>query len=909
MLSDRPVAGNPQFPRSHLWKWHLCPRLWKGLFRRIVRHQSPVPALDGAGATGVSGGRRGHRLYSKLEWVTSPSRRPNRIAISALLTFSGIFCGCQNHASHPEITYSNIGDLFIHGNLAKAHEKARKATEQFALKNVEWSWKFRLVDASILLSEGRNHEVLALLSEEPLQSLAKSDIALQRLQLQIFAYAALGQRDQADEAFRRAKLLSADMSFSSANDPLLRARSLFDWGAIYLQRGDLGSAEEMFHKVLDLVRQQNSPYMQASTLLNLGVIALQQEHFDQALSWSDEAAQIAKNIHAQSLQEKARGNIAWASYKLGNYEAALDGFRMAEQDARSLGEAYDMMLWLENIGLSLYQLGNPQGAGPYYEEALHIAENTQNAEIQISAHIALAELDLKSQLPGLALQHTKKALDIAHSSGRAADEMDALFLKSLIAAHQKDTSQAIQILSNLDHDPAIRPSLQWQVESALANIYAETGNLQLADKWYRQSITTFEDQRATIRREESKLPFSTNAEKLYDDYIRFLVSQKKTDVALQWLDLGRARTLEEGLGIASPDFRSAIRKPLDTRAIARRLHGTILVYSLAPQESYLWAINSAGTHLFRLPAQDEIDAHIRKYQQAILNSRDTLADSYADGIALYNILIKPAQKLIPKDSPVFIVPDGSLATLNFETLLAPGGGVHYWIEDAVITEASSLKLLAAFRPEAYTQTAKKLLIMGDPISPDEKFPALLNAGTEIGSIASHFPPASETVLTQKQAVPSAYTRSGPAQFAYIHFVAHGTSSSAQPLDSAIVLTREPSDPDSFKLYARNIIQQPLHADLVTISACYGSGSRIYGGEGLVGLSWAFLRAGAHYVVGSLWEASDAAAPQLMDRMYDGLAKGRPPDIALREAKLSLLHSQGVFRKPLYWATFQLYGGA
>ena len=92
-------------------------------------------------------------------------------------------------------------------------------------------------------------------------------------------------------------------------------------------------------------------------------------------------------------------------------------------------------------------------------------------------------------------------------------------------------------------------------------------------------------------------------------------------------------------------------------------------------------------------------------------------------------------------------------------------------------------------------------------------------------------------------------------------------------------------------------------------ACYGSGSRVYGGEGLIGLSWAFLRAGAHYVVGSLWEVSDIATPQLMDQMYSELEAGRSPDAALRDAKLSLLHSQGIFRKPLYWATFQLYGGA
>jgi len=46
-----------------------------------------------------------------------------------------------------------------------------------------------------------------------------------------------------------------------------------------------------------------------------------------------------------------------------------------------------------------------------------------------------------------------------------------------------------------------------------------------------------------------------------------------------------------------------------------------------------------------------------------------------------------------------------------------------------------------------------------------------------------------------------------------------------------------------------------------------AGTRAYSGEGLVGLSWAFLRAGAHNVVAALWEVSDASTPQLMDRLY------------------------------------------
>jgi len=68
--------------------------------------------------------------------------------------------------------------------------------------------------------------------------------------------------------------------------------------------------------------------------------------------------------------------------------------------------------------------------------------------------------------------------------------------------------------------------------------------------------------------------------------------------------------------------------------------------------------------------------------------------------------------------------------------------------------------------------------------------------------------------------------------------------------------------------ARDIVQHPLHADLVMISACYGGGERAYSGEGLVGLAWAFLRAGAHNVIAGLWPVTDASTEQLMDRFYE-----------------------------------------
>jgi CHAT domain-containing protein len=349
---------------------------------------------------------------------------------------------------------------------------------------------------------------------------------------------------------------------------------------------------------------------------------------------------------------------------------------------------------------------------------------------------------------------------------------------------------------------------------------------------------------------------------------------------------------------------------VDVRTVARRLNAAILFYSLGPEKSYLWAVTAHRTSLFPLPRQSVIEAQVHGYQKSILRSDDPLRDANENAKALYDTLVSPAAAMIPKGSKVFIIPDGVLNGLNFETLLTPGkDNSHYWIEDVTVTNANSIRLLSRLDQDSPARDEKKLLLIGNPIATGTGYENLLNAFAEIRGIEKHFPPDSRTVVTQSGAVPEAYADSTPERFSYIHFVAHGTASRLDPLDSAVVLSPPPQHPESFKLYARDIMRYPLHARLVTISACYGSGLRAYAGEGLVGLSWAFLRAGSHNVIGALWEVNDASTPLLMDRLYGELEAGHTPDAALRAAKLSLIHSPGVYRKPLYWGGFQLYAGS
>ncbi len=392
------------------------------------------------------------------------------------------------------------------------------------------------------------------------------------------------------------------------------------------------------------------------------------------------------------------------------------------------------------------------------------------------------------------------------------------------------------------------------------------------------------------------------------DYVDYLVRNHRTDEALNVIDQGRAETLAEGLGLENKDGTLSRPLHISLRTLARQSHAVILVYAMSEQASYLWAANGKESAFYTLPDRAAILAAVANHRRAVLSARDLVAEQHPVARDLYEMLVRPAEHLIHQGDRVFIVA-GGINGLNFETLLTPGPSSHYWIEDVAITHLASVRLLASAHRQLPMRGSAphqgQLLVIGNPVYSGQQYTALPNAAAEVADVAAHFPDHARTVLTGMNASPDAYIRSDPARFEYIHFVSHATASRLVPLDSAVILSAR-GTPDSAKLYARDILSKPLHAELVTISACQGSGVRVYAGEGLVGLAWAFLRAGSRNVIGALWDVSDASTPELMGHLYDGIAAGKSPDASLRAAKLEMLHSHGVFRKPIYWGAFQLY---
>jgi CHAT domain-containing protein len=716
--------------------------------------------------------------------------------------------------------------------------------------------------------------------------------------LEAYAYTQLGEDVECEASMRSAQ------SACSKADPILVADLATRRGIIL---DEPPAAERDYQIALNIVRQQHDSFREAGALVNLAEAALNQEHYDQSIDWAEASIRISKKLGYRLLEEKAEGNLAWDYYKLGDLDRSLPLFQQAEQSARELGSGVDQIRWLHDIGLIHEQTDRLETAVGEYRHALTMAKQLQDKDLVTVSLRELAFLSIDTGRWKDAEQFAEEAIKSAAEEDNSPVQLQALFAKGLIAAHNGDVATSEKLLSQVAGDPRHdRRSTRWSAQSALADIYAADHKAREADAEYRLAIDTVKQGRCDVHKEELRLPFFANATRVYDSYIGFLVQQGKSLEALKIADESRALTLAEGLGLEGKNCLAseAVFYP---KKLAHDAGATILFYWLGVERSYLWLVTPQQVKLFPLPPSAAIEPMIKDYRTALVGSRDPLESGDKNGQQLYQILVAPAASLTPANGRVIVITDGSLSGLGFDSLIVPDPKPHYWIDDVTLENASSLRLLAA-RSAKQVASERKLLLMGNATaSGDPAFPPLRHASEEMQGVGGHFPSANQQGYSGNRATIENYLSAHPEDFSYIHFVAHGTASVTDPLDSAVVLSPA-SQGGNYKLYARDVIAHPLKAQLVTISACKGAGTGLVG-EGLVGLSWAFLHAGAHNVVGALWDVSDESTPQLMDAMYGELAKGSSPDAALRAAKLSLLHSAGVFHKPVYWAAFQLYTGS
>ena len=664
-------------------------------------------------------------------------------------------------------------------------------------------------------------------------------------------------------------------------------------GQILLRLGRAADGEARLKAAVAGAAAVKDRYRQVLALNNLGMGCVVRSRFDEALPWFERVLTF-DDLSNTSVYATAMNNAGLCHARLGDFDRAIATQKRAVALHESRGAAAPLEQALGELG-STYLLMQDVALGvPYLTRALAVAEQAglRGDAAVWARNLAAAHVDGGNWDEAESFNERGRQLPGADGGTTLFTTLHA----ARIAAGRRKDGEAIRMFQQILGAPDTEAALRWAAHDGLATVALNRGDAREAAVQYDAALRTLEGARARMVRADDRLSFAARVTRFYRAYVDFLVEHGDAERALLVAESSRGRVLAEGYGVSAP----AAATPAGLRRLAAVSHTVLLSYWLGPQRSYAWTIDGKAIRLHTLPAAAEVETLIRQHQEAI---HEALADPLAPegaGEKLRTLLIEPVLGSVRPGTAVVIVPDGALHGLNFETLPASGVPRRYLIQDVEIQIAPSLALLER-RREALP--ARSLLVVGNPTPRAPDYPALRYASAEMSSIVRHFGEDASRTYQGEQASSREFRSARPEQFSFVHFTAHATANRESPLDSAVIL----SGPDNgYKLYARDVADLPLRAELVTVSACRSAGERVYAGEGLVGFAWAFLRAGARRVIAGLWDVDDRSTADLMDVMYEHLAAGDTPPQALRAAKLALMARGGVTAKPYYWGPFQVF---
>jgi tetratricopeptide (TPR) repeat protein len=796
-----------------------------------------------------------------------------------------------DHTS-PEESYQLAVSKFRQGALDEGLAQVRRADAFWHRRpDSEWHWRFRLLEAEILLEQADLSGAQSLLENHVQACRKHARTEIRRRVLLAKLYLRRGGPDSA----KIAPLLEEARTMANG-EPFLGLQAEIDVfrGQLPFLRNDFEAAERIWRQAQQSAQRAGDSYQYAAATSNLGMIRQRRSRCDESIPYFERALQVWRELGADQAMAALANNLGLCYSELGNFDKALEYRQQALKLVR-VGPRLSPVLG-ETGRLYLMQ-NRAVEAIPYFRRALDASKrfNSPSDSARWANNLAIAYQLVKDW------DGAEKANQEARSLNPDAHSVPVMELnQAAIAAGRGRSAEARLIYEQTIASNATNTEVLWQAHAGLAALCLAAGDWEQASRSFEAAIRIVEQSRSELNGPDNKITFLSRLIRFYQDYVDALIDRNLPIRALEVADSSRAHMLAEGLprkGKLDVGARSAE----ELKGLARRSGSTWLSYWVAPRRSFLWVVTPDEIRTFILPPEPEISSAVERYRGFIETSmRDPMQIENEAGHWLYSRLVGPAQGLLPAGSHVVVVPDGPLHQLNFETLPIYGAKPRYWLEDALIAVAPSFGI--CIHPTPRDGAAQRsALIIGNPESPGREFPKLEYAGTEIFKLHQRLIGMSPTVIAGAQARPDAYAAAQPGRYSLIHIAAHGEANRRSPFDSALILS--PGE-RGFKLYARDVMKVPLRADLVTISACRSSGARTYAGEGLVGLARAFLQAGAGSVIAGLWDVSDQSTSEMMDRMYQGIANGVAPEESLRQAKLSFLHA--TYSKPYYWGPFQYY---
>jgi CHAT domain-containing protein/Tfp pilus assembly protein PilF len=718
-------------------------------------------------------------------------------------------------------------------------------------------------------------------------------------------------------------------------------------GVVYRQLRQFEKAINFHEQALTIFREVNWRRQEASDLAYLGRDFEALGRNDEALTHYEQSYSISREIGYLRGQANALNNIGFVCLKLDRNPKAVEAFEESLKISEDLGTQESLQRTQWGLGKTMSRMNRPDEAIAHYEQALNAIESIRAglSEGETRTHYMSGKLRIYDELIELLeKEHQKqptagydrRSLEIFErkQGRRILEEVGNSGAKHFAGLPERITEKETELDENLDE---LQTSLSY--ERSLPPYPHKLDQVRSLEENIRQVKET---QRAL--KEEIKTSFP--------DYYAIRYPQPATLAELQKNVLNPGElilvygvmenfTCIWGIGKDSFEF-----------------------YKIATGQVAL----DEKVKQFRAEMLEVLDAIQRKQPDYFITkvAHDSLGALRESGRELTETLLpRNVRNMMTKAKTLYIVPSGPLYFLPFEALVmaSPSAqkGFSYLIEGSSVSYLSSASLLKSLR-EAMARRKDKaiypLIAFANPVYSDmkETTPGTdssqdvpgdippsgespeepsMRARAYLDFMGGHFAelPETENEARQVKAIMEAPDQSTPLQlkndasrsnvlrlnndnklrtYRYLVFSCHGILPDEvdQIRQPALVLSNP--DPETHQdgfLTMADVFQFSLNADLVTLSACNTGMGKVLRSEGIVGLTRAFMYAGASAAVVNLWSVESRSAIMVTTGFYRNLKNGESRSEALQSAKLRLIRGEegGLYAHPFFWAPTIIFG--
>jgi CHAT domain-containing protein/tetratricopeptide (TPR) repeat protein len=407
-----------------------------------------------------------------------------------------------------------------------------------------------------------------------------------------------------------------------------------------------------------------------------------------------------------------------------------------------------------------------------------------------------------------------------------------------------------------------------------------------------------------------------NADHGQKDSLQHLLTQTKIDLDMTYYKAYRQ----------NPDLFSNLvhKEKIHISQIINRLKEdqTVMIFielvhyrQLHLEEAVVIGINKKGILIKKINGK-ALESSIRQF----IHDLQDVSDSkrfMRSGSDLYDLILHPFESQLVGE--LIIVPSFFSGVVPFDAIPTKhSGDTNFYqplINDITIWKIPSIKALnnRSLKPVADVKvlsvapaySGKMTRMLSQLTNRSEELVELPMAKKECEFISTIFP---SEILTGYEATSAALKRqiSGAT---IVHLSTHGVvDSTNQSMIRLAFSGNRNNDAVTDFLDFYDIVNLPVTADLVVLSACKTGVGQINGGIGTLNLAVAFTAAGAKSTVISQWDANDFSSYTIMTNFYQNLKEGMNKPSALRQAKLDYIaNADETLSHPFFWAGFEYFG--